>query len=331
MAMANERGYVIGSGWRRVITMWKPNIETGQMERMPSHDAWAAQFQPVEPLVRRAALYADTIVYPVNNFLPQAQIAYAEYLENAGVLKRVFITIPDDGSPQAQLLRAMAEMGNAIGGPTPVPKMLAVHHVQIYKHLEAQSPGNWAFATISEGMDFPDDMAVARRGLKIELTDWLPVPPPELGYDQILDFKVKRRDQLLAMRAELDAFYRRIINDQDVPDAKSRELEKLQAALLDVRRLMTERHWKINFEGLGLDLSLADAWEAIGGLGKIVMGAATFSLPTVIGGVASCIKIKGTFAPSPVEQAGVWGYIYNAAKEGIIDPQSIGEAPVSPG
>jgi hypothetical protein len=98
-----KRGYVLGSSWRHHDRIVDYDPVTREFRPDPSRDTWAKYPFPIDSMIRNSVLYADEIVQPVNNFLPQAEIPYAEYLQGQGVLERVQFTMPDDGSMQAQM------------------------------------------------------------------------------------------------------------------------------------------------------------------------------------------------------------------------------------
>ena len=338
--MRANRGYVLGSSWRHHDVIVDLDVATGKLVRNPAHDAWAMYPEPIDEMVRNSILYVDELVQPINNFLPQHTIEYASYLEGRGALRRVAIELPDDGSPDAQRLRERANARAFLKG-TNVPRIVAEQHYRIFKELDAQSPGNWAFGMVGTGMDLaggitptleqflasPDglveeEFGVSQRGFKIELTNILPVPPRHLGYDQILEFKAKRMDALYELRGALDDIYRRVSNDRDKIDGKAREVERLSESLEAVYRLFVERRWPITLRPLAIEVSLGELWDGAKGLAQIAIGAATFSLRDMAHGLASLVSIAPKMTVSPELRAGAYKYIYHALREGIVEPKT---------
>ncbi|MEX5486294.1 DUF6236 family protein [Proteus mirabilis] len=77
-------------------------------------------------------------------------------------------------------------------------------------------------------------------GVELELYDMLPVPSADTPLDDILTFKDKRKDELIAFRCYLDEINEAIISAKDVPRAKNMQLAKLELALKDIDKTIRE-------------------------------------------------------------------------------------------
>ena len=68
----------------------------------------------------------------------------------------------------------------------------------------------------------------------------LPVPQGIVPLEDILEFKQKRKDELIALRHHLDDIYQAIISSGDIPRSMTTETQKLETALKEIDRTLSE-------------------------------------------------------------------------------------------
>ncbi len=68
----------------------------------------------------------------------------------------------------------------------------------------------------------------------------LPVPSPGTPFIDILEFKQRRKDELLEFRTYLDDIYQKIINSADIPRSKNTEISKLETAIKNLDETLSE-------------------------------------------------------------------------------------------
>jgi hypothetical protein len=314
----NHRGVVIGSAWRCVhaVSQVIPGASPEHWPRMPSQDHYAPDFSPIWPLVRRALLYFDRMVWPSNDLVEQGSVLHEDYLQRKGVLRRELIRL--NPPPEAvQLLKAIRDSGALIGDRGLVFASLAQAHVKIFGDLERAEPGRWSFATLGRGLDLPQDNLARLRGVEINLYDALPVPADGVPYEDILEFKEKRRDALIQLREYTDSLYAKIASSADIPKVKNAEIEKLERSLADVQRLMNENRFPYIRVSVGISLSLKDLMEAAKSVIAAHVAGGTTSVKLAVG-AASLITFEPKIVESPVKRAGPLAYVYDTAREGIV-------------
>jgi hypothetical protein len=263
----------------------------------------------------------------VNNFTPQGEQADTEYLVRKGVLKRpvINVTVPPFIIP---LMQSAAANGISLSGDAAnVLKKIAETHVEIFKTLEQREPGVWTFATIGEGLDIPSDESVVRRAIVFEMHSGLPVPADGVPYEDILEFRHRRSDELSNLRGRMDETYLAISRSGDIPKAKSVEMTKLEAELARMRDAMTASRFRFSFESVQVELSLplvTDAMLRAAGAGLV---GQYYGIPSVITlplvAAASLFKFQFKLTASPIDREGPLKYIYLADKEGIANSASI--------
>jgi len=109
---------------------------------------------------------------------------------------------------------------------------------EVFARRDRDNPGLWSIVQLSSTPYFAD--TTPTRAVEYQLWNALPVPQHEIPLDDILEFKEKRRDELLALRVHLDEMYQSIISAADIPRAKTSEVAKLEAALAEVDRALGE-------------------------------------------------------------------------------------------
>lgn len=220
----------------------------------------------VDPLmVRRAALYWDRIDHPTSQAIYVALSADEKRLKEAGVLVETRIT--DAFQTQNILLEAPG-------------RALLAHH--------SREPGQWALAQASPDLVIPSSLAEPTRCLEVELHEALPVPGADVPIQDVLQFKHRRKDELLAFRAAMDSLYSKVIAAPDAARAEDAAVVELQNRLADVSRVVDEQPWRRALTSLKVELSVAD----LAMIGTIL----DHPLARIVGAAAASIKIGGAVA-----------------------------------
>jgi hypothetical protein len=169
--------------------------------------------------IRKHLLYWDEIDYPDNNFISVDAGSDMQYLIDSGVALRTRVSF------QGGVSSGSGEF------------FLEAQQVAFDKHNQLE-PGAWSLA---QPVDEPF-FANVQSSLAIEFELWnsLPVPSNDVPLNEILEFKAKRRDELLALRVFLDEMHQAVISSADIPRAKNTQLSKLELSLKDVDRVLGE-------------------------------------------------------------------------------------------
>lgn len=113
--------------------------------------------------------------------------------------------------------------------------------------FEEQQPGSWA-VDLSPGSLFcpnhgflPDGHLAPSRGVLVQLANAIPVPDKDVPLAEVLEFKQKRRDELLVMRHEIEELYQRIGKAEDPALALNTGLEELSRTVNDAIKVTREQ------------------------------------------------------------------------------------------
>jgi hypothetical protein len=172
-----------------------------------------------DPLdLRKYLMYWDEIDYPTNNLI-HISSPDIDYLESTGALKRTRISF-------------MGAINSGRG------EFFVTAQEAALRHNQEKEPGCWNLAQLS-GVPFYTQQSL---GLVIdfELYGMLPIPSIDTPLSDVLEFKESRRDELIAFRVHLSEIYQSIISSADIPRAKNTELTKLESAIRDLDKALSE-------------------------------------------------------------------------------------------
>lgn len=132
-------------------------------------------------------------------------------------------------------------------------------HLGAFKGLDQREPGKWSLAKGEGTISFPDTDLEEGRGLLFELHQAIPVPSREVPYQDILEFKQKRRDELLQLRYHLEDLFQLISGAPDIELARATEFERLDSAIADHIKAIREMNFPLRLAGLKANLNILPA------------------------------------------------------------------------
>jgi hypothetical protein len=218
-----------------------------------------------EQELRFSLLFWDKLDLPQSNILRSTD-DNADFLESAGVLKKTMICLPFGG----------VMTSGAIG-----LKHVGAH-LAAYRALDQAEPGVWSLGAGKNSVTFPERELEQGRGVLVRLYEAIPVPDKDVPLQDILDFKTKYRDELLALRYYLEAIYQRILNAGDGELALQSEIESLEKAIVDylkvaksVRIPFVNASFEANLNVLAaIGTGLATYWTGLGIAASLLAGTA---------------------------------------------------------
>jgi hypothetical protein len=222
-----------------------------------------------EQELRFSLLFWDKLGFPQNNIV-MFRDNNADFLESVGVLKKTMVRIP---IPTGQL--NIAE------------KFLEAH-LAAYRLLDEEEPGVWSFGAGKNSVSFPERELEQGRGVLVRLYEAIPVPEKDVPLQDILEFRAKYRDELLALRYHLDTIYQRILNAGDGQLALHSEIGSLEKVIVDY--LKVAKGARFPFINASMDASLNIP-------GAVALGLATYSAG--LGMVTSLIAGAAAITVSP--------------------------------
>jgi Family of unknown function (DUF6236) len=225
--------------------------------------------------LRFALLFWDKLDFPKNNFALLGDDT-ADFLEEAGVLTRTSVTV--------HLAPGRVNPGD----------VLIAAHLEAYRTLDRTEPGVWSLGVGENSVSFPQRDLEDGRGILVRLHQAIPVPDKDVPLQDILDFKVKHRDELLALRYHLETIYQRIINAGDGELALQTEIGALELAIVDYLKVAKSTPLRFINTPLEANLNIPAAIRA-GWAGLTTYTAGFGATASLLAGVATAaIEIKAS-------------------------------------
>jgi Family of unknown function (DUF6236) len=228
-----------------------------------------------EQELRFSLLFWDKLDLPQNN-LVRTSDPNADFLESVGVLKQTFCPVQLSGiiKPAETYVQA---------------------HLAAYRSLDKAEPGVWSLGTGKNSVSFPERELEQGRGILVRLYEAIPVPDKDVPLQDVLEFRAKYRDELLALRFYLEAIYQRILNAGDGELALDSEVEALEKAIVDYLRVakavkipFVNASFEANLNALaGINAGLLTYQTGLGIVASVLAGAAAGF------GVGPAVALKG--------------------------------------
>ena len=193
-------------------------------------------------LIRTSLLYWDRIDIPDNDLIAVGLPTELDILTQERILSRKLVPILH-GSNFNHLLRiggngSLSAKGFVINGQeVDMVDLLNQVPVKAFNELMREQDTLWSYVQNSPTVASPSSSG---RSLLFEIHNALPVPDSDVPIEKILDFKLKRQSDLLALRQEIDESYQMINNATDIDHAKSMAFTRLSAILSDLEKIAKE-------------------------------------------------------------------------------------------
>lgn len=225
-------------------------------------------FEPEE--LRALLLFWDRLDWPDHNQVTSVVDAEIDFLKSEGVLRR-------------------SEFGTL--GPMLSKKRLKSLHLAAFDNNQKIEPGRWACARGSHH-DYRPNRDHEVSDIVVNLIDAIIVPDANVPLEDVLDFKDRRRDELIALRHHLEELAEGVLAAQDLQSAWNRSMEKVAIAAKVQSRVANERGWTKFLPKWGLELSTdltkiasaAVVGAFIGDPVSTVLGAVTPQVKTALVG-----------------------------------------------
>lgn len=226
--------------------------------------------------LRFALLFWDRLVWPSSRAIHFASGPDEAFLESAGILTRPEYTFDGDGA-----------------------QGIAKGQIQAYQDLERAEPGAWALAQGENSFLWKEGVADEGKGALVELHRAIPVPRHDVPLAEILEFRQRRRDELILLRHQLESFVSEIEGSADKSIALQKCVAELDKACSNLLVVGKEWQFPVYLSNIKVSFSLSPQKF----LPAVAVGwkmGEPFGLPaatTVAGafGAVSTLEIKGDY------------------------------------
>jgi uncharacterized protein (UPF0335 family) len=222
--------------------------------------------------LRFALLFWDRLVWPSSRVIHFASGPDELFLEDAGILKRPDYTFNGDAA-----------------------QGIAKSQIQAYQDLERMEPGTWALAQGVRSLLLREGMAEEGKGALVELHRAIPIPKHDVPLAEILEFKERRRDELVLLRYQLESFVSDLERAEDKTLALHKHIAELDKACSDLLAVGKEWQFPVYLSNFKASFSLAPE-KFLPAVGSGWMFGESYGLNAATGvaaiaGVVSTLKI----------------------------------------
>ncbi len=256
--------------------------------------------------LRYFLLYWDKVVIPTTNLVHLA-VHQEEALLSTGVVTRP--RVPFSGTFNGELMARAQLLAQ-----TTIATDL----------IKNDRSTDWALHQIGSELIVPDKESIDKQLIRVDLVSSLPVPSGDVAFTDILEFKERRKDELIQLHQAIDDLYLEILSSPDQSLKSKQVVSKFRQSIENLDSVTGEK-WKSTGKfDLSAELNISGkevaAGVAAGAVFDFYTNLCTIPVGTVIGAVASIIKIRATSTKSfePSKEKQVLGYLASAHKESIL-------------
>jgi hypothetical protein len=274
--------------------------ERGLLMTAPStvgsdHDVIIRGFDPQE--LRAAALFFDRIEVPKNNLIAMNH-PDLDFLEQEGVAQQSLLALgPNFSVGMGEMLVRAANL--------------------TFDALEQRSPGQWALATGVNSIQVLAERSQPDEGAAVCLYNLLPVPDHDVPLTEVLEFKQRRRSELLRLRQEMDRVFALISEAEDPDSARQLEMTALDKAAADALKVGLEAKFPLRLTDwkVKLNLSRGVTWATGAFIGAQVALPALSAVLAGVTGAAALFDVSATAGWRGKPQPGPFDYLLQCHKE----------------
>lgn len=247
--------------------------------------------------LRFALLFWDRLVWPSSRLVYFGSGPDEQFLEGAGILARPEYNLSNDGA-----------------------QAIARGQFQAYKDLERNEPGNWALSQGESSLLWKEGLADEGTGSIIELHRAIPIPKQDVPISEILEFRQRRRDELMLLRHYIESLVNEIEGATDKPSALQKRVTEIDQACADLLAVGKEWQFPVYLSNLKASFSLSPGrflpaisvgWK----LGE-PYGLSAATAAATAAGAASTLEIKADYGLRSIARpASPFRYAYRAQEE----------------
>jgi hypothetical protein len=84
---------------------------------------------------------------------------------------------------------------------------VSTSNTEAFRQLEVKEPGSWALGQSAADFFAPRESTFPTRTVEIELFESLPTPPDNVSLSDVLNFRIRRKSELVALQTTIDDLY----------------------------------------------------------------------------------------------------------------------------
>lgn len=178
--------------------------------------------------LRLATLFWDRLVWPQNSIVGIEGGCDEKFLEQEGFIDRPVYSFAEFNS----------------GEVIDMARLMKKSYAQAFSDADVVNPGAWAFSHQANSFVIDDEIVGNGKSVVVKLFNCIPVPDRDVPLAEVLEFKARRNDELLALRCEIEDLYQTICSSSDEDFSLLRAQEKIRSASLGAIAVSKEAHFK---------------------------------------------------------------------------------------
>ena len=233
--------------------------------------------------LRFALLFFDKLAFPMNYTIHIGASKEVTFLESIKIM-----------------LRPRVDINKFLETGCTTWEAYSRAHIEAFFDLERDAPGAWAIDQGEHSMQFHERFDPERRAILVELLRAVPIPKKETPLADILDFKEKRKDELLNFRIEIDTLYQNITRSVDVNHSIYSSKIRIEKACADLLAVANERSIVSRLGDMRMTYDFPIGYTLLGAsmgtLAEGIMGL-PMAISSAVGGIAgaaSGLKLSTT-------------------------------------
>jgi len=255
--------------------------------------------------LRYYLLYWNKVVIPGNNL--------------------VYIGVPEEDILIAceSISRPMIKFQGSFKGDQVTAALLACQGIVAEKLVQDKTV-DWVLHQIGESLILPAEFSSQQDAIRVALINALPVPDGEIPVHEILDFKQRRKDELIELHESIDELYFEILNSPDQDLSTKKSVFKFQSAIQNLDKASNEKFKKTRKYNLSVELNVNGkdimAGASAGALFGFFSNVISIPLASLLGAAIPLINIqfKSSYTFKPAKDNTKLSYISYASKENIV-------------
>ncbi|WP_311969366.1 DUF6236 family protein [Pseudomonas baltica] len=248
---------------RGLIISSPVKIETGST-------SFTGGLEPQE--LRFSLLFWDRLCWPMSIVEP-ADDRDIKFLQSAGIMHR------PDYPIYGKVTDAMIKNRQAI-----------------FEKLNDENPGGWAIHQGQNSISVTENTSDEETASLLTLLSLIPIPKRDVPIAEILEFKARRRPELLAFRTYMDNIIYEITSSSDSEASFSHRKQQIETACSDLRAVAKEWQFPVYLSdysaGFNFDIAKALAAGGAGWKAGDAISPAVGVLGSAIGVVGSQFKLS---------------------------------------
>jgi len=226
--------------------------------------------------LRFALLYWDKLVWPQSRVIHFASNDDEQFLEEVGILSRPEYTF--NGS---------------------VSQSIASSQIAAFRDLDRVEPGVWALSQGENSLLLENNIFEQGTGAVVDLHRAIPIPSGAVPLNEILEFKERRRDELLALRHHMDKLLSEVQSANNSEVAMQQKIAEIDSACADLLKISREWQFPVQISDLKASFTISapkvGAWAMGGWLLGHPFGLPAAAAAAAAGAACSALEIKGDF------------------------------------